>query len=756
MNLASVLHYLQSEWRRWERDRNEWEIERAEMRARIALLEGERRSAENLKMDMMRRVKMLEFALKQERVKAISAAAAAAGGSVSATTAGGNNGTVSSRGPQSAGAALPGGNPFASITPANNKAAAVSSSTSNPEVGGGEERKDAPATTTGTGTTGENVKPGSDIASQPEHGGKKMNGLTATGTELVVDKKPTLTSALSSTSRAGSVDGAHPPGSATTTAGVGVGVSPWRSTVSMPIRDPKSRARSRDYLKQCLQEISYLTSPAAMNPLPNRLALTLTVPQAGAADPSAPSGAAAAQSPSATADVVAQASSLAPGTILDVPDRPRKTLPEGPFPPPASEQSQQGIIGLGMKGVEALASVGVAEPSSDSPAAAPGGGEDVGGGGEGGGGGKQEPPGLSNMAQEVVAEEEEAKQAEQQKQVERTAGADAQLDLEQGKVLTAIYKPESKEAWKQALKQAHEQAEKTWSGGGITRSQGMSESSSSDSAIGDALETISNSSADTDVTAIHEDDLPLRKGWKPARQLKSHLDAVQAVAFGPEGIVVSGSWDCTVKVWRLANDKTGRPHPQEEVEPQVTFRGHLAPVTSLAVSTGTRRVFSGSLDSSIRVWNLPSPEYHTYSPHDPKLEDDTLVGHTDSVWALALLPSAIDEPEGYLLSASADGSVKAWSTTGEAGSGYPLVSGWKYDGTADHDDGQGADSDEKRETEQKEHIKRPVPVALGMYYPDLTLVLVGYNTGVIKLFEIKTGREVIEFENKGDGKYQKS
>lgn len=38
MNLASVLHYLQSEWRRWERDRNEWEIERAEMRVSICLL----------------------------------------------------------------------------------------------------------------------------------------------------------------------------------------------------------------------------------------------------------------------------------------------------------------------------------------------------------------------------------------------------------------------------------------------------------------------------------------------------------------------------------------------------------------------------------------------------------------------------------------------------------------------------------------------------------------------------------------------
>ena len=30
--LSSVLHFLQTEWRRYEGDRNEWEIERAEMR----------------------------------------------------------------------------------------------------------------------------------------------------------------------------------------------------------------------------------------------------------------------------------------------------------------------------------------------------------------------------------------------------------------------------------------------------------------------------------------------------------------------------------------------------------------------------------------------------------------------------------------------------------------------------------------------------------------------------------------------------
>lgn len=33
--LSSVLHFLQTEWRRYERDRNEWEIERAEMRVRL-------------------------------------------------------------------------------------------------------------------------------------------------------------------------------------------------------------------------------------------------------------------------------------------------------------------------------------------------------------------------------------------------------------------------------------------------------------------------------------------------------------------------------------------------------------------------------------------------------------------------------------------------------------------------------------------------------------------------------------------------
>ncbi|CAO3662176.1 unnamed protein product [Umbelopsis ramanniana] len=67
--LPGVLHFLQQEWRRFERERNEWEIEKAEYKARIALLEGERRGFANLKLDLMKRVKMLEYALRQERKK---------------------------------------------------------------------------------------------------------------------------------------------------------------------------------------------------------------------------------------------------------------------------------------------------------------------------------------------------------------------------------------------------------------------------------------------------------------------------------------------------------------------------------------------------------------------------------------------------------------------------------------------------------------------------------------------------------------
>ena len=54
---------------RFEMERSQWEVEKAELQARIAFLQGERKGQENLKNDLVRRIKMLEYALKQERAK---------------------------------------------------------------------------------------------------------------------------------------------------------------------------------------------------------------------------------------------------------------------------------------------------------------------------------------------------------------------------------------------------------------------------------------------------------------------------------------------------------------------------------------------------------------------------------------------------------------------------------------------------------------------------------------------------------------
>ncbi|XP_044045268.1 striatin isoform X2 [Siniperca chuatsi] len=68
-NIPGILHFLQHEWARFEVERTQWEVERAELQAQIAFLQGERRGQENLKKDLVRRIKMLEYALKQERAK---------------------------------------------------------------------------------------------------------------------------------------------------------------------------------------------------------------------------------------------------------------------------------------------------------------------------------------------------------------------------------------------------------------------------------------------------------------------------------------------------------------------------------------------------------------------------------------------------------------------------------------------------------------------------------------------------------------
>ncbi|KAL2265123.1 hypothetical protein VTJ83DRAFT_6223 [Remersonia thermophila] len=64
--LQGVMRFLQTEWHRHERDRNAWEIERQEMKSRIANLEGQARRADATQKALKKYVAILEKKVKEQ------------------------------------------------------------------------------------------------------------------------------------------------------------------------------------------------------------------------------------------------------------------------------------------------------------------------------------------------------------------------------------------------------------------------------------------------------------------------------------------------------------------------------------------------------------------------------------------------------------------------------------------------------------------------------------------------------------------
>ena len=68
------------------------------------------------------------------------------------------------------------------------------------------------------------------------------------------------------------------------------------------------------------------------------------------------------------------------------------------------------------------------------------------------------------------------------------------------------------------------------------------------------------------------------------------------MAFSPDGSrALSGSMDSTVRLWDV---ETGRELRR--------LQGHDGLVTALAFSPDGRRALSGSMDNSVRLWGLPA------------------------------------------------------------------------------------------------------------------------------------------------------
>ncbi|KAJ2753907.1 1,2-dihydroxy-3-keto-5-methylthiopentene dioxygenase [Coemansia pectinata] len=150
------------------------------------------------------------------------------------------------------------------------------------------------------------------------------------------------------------------------------------------------------------------------------------------------------------------------------------------------------------------------------------------------------------------------------------------------------------------------------------------------------------------------------RSWQPKKTFIGHMDTVRALQIrnGSEGPqLLSGSDDGMVILWdveRSDRRKSRRQRTSGDVVPTTMYRGHLAAVTSVACAEGHDFGYSGSLDSSIKVWALPES---IADDVDACFPARAFAGHSDAVWDLALSPNA-----GLLASVAADATCCLWST----------------------------------------------------------------------------------------------
>ncbi len=126
--------------------------------------------------------------------------------------------------------------------------------------------------------------------------------------------------------------------------------------------------------------------------------------------------------------------------------------------------------------------------------------------------------------------------------------------------------------------------------------------------------------------------------WKNAKvkNFAQHLDAVGAVAFSPDGLILaSGSKDKTIQVWDLATGKSIR-----------TFPGDSSTVWSVAFDSDGRRLVTGTGFWRVALWDLQTGQLIRN------------LDHAASVWSVAI------SRDGQLIaSGSGDKTTKIWNAT---------------------------------------------------------------------------------------------
>ena len=159
-------------------------------------------------------------------------------------------------------------------------------------------------------------------------------------------------------------------------------------------------------------------------------------------------------------------------------------------------------------------------------------------------------------------------------------------------------------------------------------------------------------------------DRPWQTLWSHGRRatghqvLPGHAGEVHAVAAGalPDGtpVIISGGWDGTVRVWRLA-DGTPAGEP---------ITGHDGPVYAVAAGAlpdGTPVIISGGNDGTVRVWRTA----------DGTPAGEPITGHRGRVHAVAA--GALPDGTPVIISGGWDGTVRVWRLADGTPAGEPIT-----------------------------------------------------------------------------------
>ncbi|XP_059930750.1 striatin-4 isoform X5 [Gadus macrocephalus] len=226
-----------------------------------------------------------------------------------------------------------------------------------------------------------------------------------------------------------------------------------------------------------------------------------------------------------------------------------------------------------------------------------------------------------------------------------------------------------------------------------------------------------------DLTVANDNDLSmdmqdpreeLKKTWNPRFTLRSHFDAIRALAFHPsQEVLLTASEDGTLKLWNLNKAMHSKKNAALDVEPIYTFRAHSGAVLSLAMGPEGEACYSGGLDGSVRCWKIPDLNVDPYDNYDPGVQSLVLGGHEDAVWGLAFSAA-----HRRLASCSADGSVRVWDPLGSA----PCLSVLN---------------------KEKE---RGTPTSVAFVTSDPNQVVVSYDGGDTLLYDLNTEQSLVALE----------